>query len=621
MTRYLLHLIGIALCILLPATPVLAVVMGEIMPRSKLFQPLSATIPLLGVTAAERDQITATLASPEEFKQADLDWHPYYRNITPQITIGSDGKLSIHLRTQAAIHEPILQFLLKLATSKETVLKSYTLFLDPPIPARQQEDNPSNAADQVATVDGKENNTLNGNSPRDELIKKGLLRGNIYGPVRNGDRISLIAQRTRQNNEISLNQLMLSILKANPDAFEQGNLNKLKRGAMLKLPTEQEALKIDKKQAAQLVLNHSLKRQPAASPHQPSTRQPSSPHTEIPAKKPPHHREMEPEQKPILQITDAPTPKPLMQSAPAEHPSEQASSADTLLGKNDQRVQTALNSLQEQFEKTKQILILQTDLIEAAERIKQTRARANSNLKQELQQQSRKLHHLEQQLQKLQNLKTTPTTEQIIDATWKRYEFYIWGLLAFSLLFGISLVWLAWHRTHQPGSSTPAQQPTPSIKPRPVLQKATKSPASHLAMADNSIDLDYSEDTDTSITSTPTSPASEETKHPNQTSTSKPGKSSQIGDINLKEIDVRLSYRRFEQCVEMLERAIARQPNTPKLMLKMLETHVRAGNKKAFSAHAAKYKPLLSKNDWKRVITMAKSMGLDESTLDSPPSS
>lgn len=612
MTRYLPHLIGIALCILLPATPVLAVVMGEIVPHSKLFQPLSATIPLLGVTA-ERDQIIVKLASPEEFKQANLDWSSYYRNITPHITVASNEKLSIQLRSQVAIHEPILQFLLKLTTPKKTVLKSYTIFLDPPISAPQQEYTPPSTADQVATAHKKENNTLDGDSPREELIKKGLLRDNIYGPVRDGDRISLIAQRTRQNSKIGLNQLMLSILEANPNAFEQGNLNKLKRGAMLKLPAERKAFKIDKKQAAQLVLNHSLKRQPATPLHQPSTEQPSSVHTEAPAKKTPHHRDMEPEQKPILQITDAPTPKPLIQSAAAESSSEQAPNAYTIPNKNGQGVQAALNSLQEQFEKTKQILILQTDLIEAAERTKQTRARTNANFKQELKQQSRRLHNLEQQLQ---NLKTTPTTEQLIDAAWKRYELYIWGLLlAFSLLFAISLTW---HRTRRP-SSTPAQQPTQSTKPPPTLQETAKS---HLVIADNSIDLDYySEDTDTSITSTPIFPASEEIKHPGQMSASKPGKSSQIGDVNLKEIEVRLSYGRFEQCVAMLEKAMAQQPNVPELMLKMLETHAQASNKKAFATHAAEYKPLLSESDWKIVITMAKSMGLDESELSSSSSS
>lgn len=621
MTRHLLHLIGFALCILLPAAQVCAAGMGEITPHSKLFQPLSATIPLLRVAPGEHDQITVKLASPQEFKQAGLNWLPLYRSITPHIAIGGDKKPSIQLSSQVAMHEPILQLLLKLTTPEKTVLKTHTIFLDPPTPqqgilnsggqsaiAQRKENSAPRPSPSIAQSDTTADNAPD--SPREQLIKKGLLQGNIYGPVRDGDRISLIAQRTRQNSKISLNQLMLSILKANPDAFEQGNLNKLKRGVMLKLPAEQEALGIDKKQAAQLVLNHSLKGQPATSSHQPS-----SAHAETSTKKPPHHRDMASGQRSILQITEAPDPKPPAKPAAAKSPpSAQPLNAYTVPGTNDPGVQAALNSLQEQFEKTKQILILQTDLIEAAERTKQARARANLNLKRELEQQSRRLHTLEQQLQ---NLKTPPTAEQFIDAAWERYGLYIWGLLALLLLLAIGLAWQLMRRSR----STPAQQPTQRTKSPTTLPKTAKSPRSHLVMADNSIDLEFSGEADASITSRPTSPANEETASPGQMNTPKAGKSSQIGDINLKEIEVRLSYGRFEQCVEMLERAIARQPDSPELMLKMLETHARASNDNAFAACAAKYRPLLSEDNWKAVISMAKSMGLDESKLSSAAAS
>ncbi len=608
MTRHLLHLARITLCILLPATQALAVGMGEITLHSRLSQPLSATIPILGVSTDEEAPISVALASPEAFEQAGLPWLPLYRSIGLQITVAQDGKPVIRLSSPTAVHEPILQLLLKLTAPEETLLKTYTLLLDPPLPASQRvgtaerekpAPRPGSSTDAAPGGDATSNLA---ESPRAQLIKKGLLRGNLYGPVRDGDRISLIAQRVRQDPGISLNQLMLSILEANPDAFEQGNLNRLKRGAMLRLPPEQEALKIDKRQAARLVLSHSLNR--PSTPVPPPRRPPPERHPSTPPEAPAHRTEARtggPAS--VLQITEPPAPEPL--AAPAYD----TASASTSPHHSLQGVQAALDSLQEQFEKTKQLLILQTDLIEAAERAKQARARADSDLKRALEQQSKRLHTLEQQLQ---SLKAAPTAEQLLDAAWKRYESLIWTGLALLLLFALGI---GWRLTRHPGAAPmPAPSSTPKAAHASRPQRTPQHSGGHPGLGDRHMDLEYPEERSAS-TATHTPGPSAGNDSPLHTGQPKPGKSSQIGDINLKEIDVRLSYGRFSQCVEMLERAMVRQPNVPELMLKMLETHARARDSEAFAARAAEYRAQLSERDWEHVLSMARSLGLDESRL------
>ena len=51
----------------------------------------------------------------------------------------------------------------------------------------------------------------------------------------------------------SVAQTMVALLRANPEAFIGGNINQLKRGAVLRLPQPADLDRIDQRQAAALV--------------------------------------------------------------------------------------------------------------------------------------------------------------------------------------------------------------------------------------------------------------------------------------------------------------------------------------------------------------------------------
>ncbi|KGI77734.1 hypothetical protein LF63_0110500, partial [Oleiagrimonas soli] len=69
------------------------------------------------------------------------------------------------------------------------------------------------------------------------------VQGGEYGPVHSGDTLWGIANRMR-SADVSVNQMMLALQSANPDAFYKDNINALKRGAVLRIPThaEQDAM-------------------------------------------------------------------------------------------------------------------------------------------------------------------------------------------------------------------------------------------------------------------------------------------------------------------------------------------------------------------------------------------
>lgn len=76
-----------------------------------------------------------------------------------------------------------------------------------------------------------------------------------YGPVATGETLWEIASTTRPNEAVTLNQMMLALLRANPEAFYQQNVNTLKRGAILRIPGPQELSATEASQAAVEVLN------------------------------------------------------------------------------------------------------------------------------------------------------------------------------------------------------------------------------------------------------------------------------------------------------------------------------------------------------------------------------
>ncbi|MDE2083197.1 MAG: hypothetical protein KGI90_17770, partial [Burkholderiales bacterium] len=74
--------------------------------------------------------------------------------------------------------------------------------------------------------------------------------------VRTGDTLTGIAARTQQPG-ISLDQMLVSLFRGNPQAFMGDNMNRLKSGAVLSVPTADEAAKVSTQQAHELIVAQS----------------------------------------------------------------------------------------------------------------------------------------------------------------------------------------------------------------------------------------------------------------------------------------------------------------------------------------------------------------------------
>ena len=102
-----------------------------------------------------------------------------------------------------------------------------------------------------------------------------------YGPVSEGQTLWSIANGARPDRAVTINQMMLALQRANPEAFINDNINQLKRGAVLRIPAREEVLTLGADEAAALVREQAsawqARRQPVPQPAESVAEAPSRP--------------------------------------------------------------------------------------------------------------------------------------------------------------------------------------------------------------------------------------------------------------------------------------------------------------------------------------------------------
>lgn len=91
-----------------------------------------------------------------------------------------------------------------------------------------------------------------------------------FGPVSEGQTLWSLASSARPDSSVTINQMMLALQRANPEAFIDDNINLLKRGAVLRIPARDEVVSLGAAEAAALVREQAAawqaRRQPVPQP-------------------------------------------------------------------------------------------------------------------------------------------------------------------------------------------------------------------------------------------------------------------------------------------------------------------------------------------------------------------
>ncbi|RMD70695.1 MAG: hypothetical protein D6819_03640, partial [Gammaproteobacteria bacterium] len=221
--------------------------LGPIHLHSALDEPLNADVDLIVRSPQEIENITIALASEEEYARRGLERPFFLDDLRLTLSQRPDGTPYIHITSRKPIHEPFIDLLLEIDGPQGRLLRRYTLLLDP-------RETPARPVAPEKPQQGQMAETLETQTPA------------TYGPVRRGETLWTIAQRLRPDPSITPQQMMLALLKENPDAFLEGNINKLKAGAVLKVPDRETVLSISTKEAVREIQQHNaaLEKKPAA---------------------------------------------------------------------------------------------------------------------------------------------------------------------------------------------------------------------------------------------------------------------------------------------------------------------------------------------------------------------
>ncbi len=285
-----------ALALVLGTSNVMALGLGQIQVKSALNQPLVAEIPVLVSSPGEADALSVRLASPDAFVRVGLD-RPTLQatNLMFEVRTDKSGRPVIRITTPDKVTDPFLSFLLEVDWGKGKMLREYTALLDPPSmmplagkapvaatpvarpetvrteplletpppmpePLADVEPPPPSApaVEPVAATPASAPAPAPAPVPEPTAAAPAPAAAAQVEPspvagshtVNRGDTLWQIAQNTRPDASVSMNQMMLALLRANPEAFADGNINRLRKGAVLRIPGREEAATLGAAEAA-----------------------------------------------------------------------------------------------------------------------------------------------------------------------------------------------------------------------------------------------------------------------------------------------------------------------------------------------------------------------------------
>ncbi|POF42269.1 peptidoglycan-binding protein [Pseudomonas laurylsulfativorans] len=193
--------------------------LGELTLKSTLNQPLVAEIELLDVKDLTAAEVVPSLASPEDFAKAGVDRQAFLNDLTFTPVLNASGKSILRVTSSKPLSEPMVKFLVQVMWPNGRLLRDYSVLLDPSKFSSQTAEaaaQPAPTSTVAAPVTGATKPSQYTTTPRDTLWE-------IAAKARNGG---------------SIQQTMLAIQALNPDAFIDGNINRLKTGQVLRLPDQ-----------------------------------------------------------------------------------------------------------------------------------------------------------------------------------------------------------------------------------------------------------------------------------------------------------------------------------------------------------------------------------------------
>jgi len=270
-------------CLLSPSLT-WALGLGEIHLNSSLNEPMNAEIDLIAAGPEELAALRATLAAKDAFTRYGIDRPPFLSTLTFKVGKSKDGRDVLLVRSSESIPEPFVTFLVEVNWARGRLMREYTVLLDPPVytpgerastaapvtaatttpapaPAARAKPvpvatSPAPTADATAAPavtpsrtgrSARRASSAASNAATSSATETSGPAGDGYR-VAQGDTLTKIARSLRAGSKADIDQSMIAMYRANPDAFG-GNINILRRGAVLRVPGADEIAALNQAEA------------------------------------------------------------------------------------------------------------------------------------------------------------------------------------------------------------------------------------------------------------------------------------------------------------------------------------------------------------------------------------
>lgn len=245
----------------------MALALGRIVVQSALGEPLRAEIEVPEITAEEASSLRVGLATPAAFTAAGLQFNQALGSAQLTLERRPDGRAYLRLSSPRPVNEPFVDLMIEVNWATGRIVRDYTLLIDPPRARAAAPVTPMPAAAAPQPVRPAAAPSAQILPPATPPATGSLTAPRAPAPaaaavapsdrptelrVRSGDTAGRIAEANRPAN-VSLDQMLVAMLRANPSAFIGGNVNRIKAGAVIDLPNETAASGVARGEARQII--------------------------------------------------------------------------------------------------------------------------------------------------------------------------------------------------------------------------------------------------------------------------------------------------------------------------------------------------------------------------------
>jgi pilus assembly protein FimV len=260
-----------ALC----SSQALALGLGRLNVQSALGETLRADIEVTSITPEEASSLKLRIASPDAYRAAGVDYNPVLPSTRVELLPRANGRAVLRVSSERAVLEPFVDVIVEATWASGKLVREYTMLFDPPVVARAAPAAPPAAAPVISAAP-----TAPAPAPAPAPIVAAAPAMPTPAPapratrpvppaparapapaasasadevrVRSGDTLSSIASNNARSG-VSLDQMLVSLFRANPRAFMGENMNRLKAGALLSVPSADEAGKVSSAEAREII--------------------------------------------------------------------------------------------------------------------------------------------------------------------------------------------------------------------------------------------------------------------------------------------------------------------------------------------------------------------------------